>query len=195
MASYAAIATDDTAYKFEPENTILVHKGNTLINIPRFVDDMVKQGTWKGIKGMQNAKSHIVCIEEEIRNKLLTEGVNTHNQHLLVTSEMPLFINISLMGVPLELPAHVVDLEMKKYGDVKSSFMVKKKIGGLVVHNGVRVYQFLLIKWHIPRNIIMYGRKVCVIYTGQPVPEKVDIVRNKDIINAGGGGGGGGNSR
>ena len=32
------------------------------------------------------------------------------------------------MGVPLELPAHVVDLEMKKYGDVKSSFMVKKKI-------------------------------------------------------------------
>ena len=93
MASYA---TDDTAYKFEPTNTILVHKGNTLINIPRFVEDMVKQEeTWKGIKGMQNGKSHIelVCIEEEIRNKLLTEGVNTHNQHLVVTSEMPLFVN------------------------------------------------------------------------------------------------------
>ena len=130
--------------------------------------------------------SLFVCIEEEIRNKLLTEGVNTHNQHLLVTSEMPLFVNVSLMGVPLELPPHVVDLEMKKYGDVKSSFMVKKKFGGLVVFNGVRVYQFLLIKRHIPRNIIMYGKKVRVIYTGQPIPEKVDIVRNKDIINAGG---------
>ena len=34
----------------------------------------------------------------------------------------------------------------------------------------------------------MYGRKVRVRYTGQPVPEKVDIVQNKDIINAGGGG-------
>ena len=32
----------------------------------------------------------------------------------------------------------------------------------------------------------MYGRKVRVIYTGQPIPEKVDIVQNKDIINAGG---------
>ena len=64
MASYAAIAADDTAYKFELTNTLLVHKGNTLINIPRFVEDMVKQEMWKGIKGMQNAKSHIelVCL-------------------------------------------------------------------------------------------------------------------------------------
>ena len=53
MALYAAIATDDTLYKFEPTNTILVHKGNNIIDIPKFVDDMVKQGMWKGIKGMQ----------------------------------------------------------------------------------------------------------------------------------------------
>ena len=188
MASYAAIATDNTAFKFEPTNTLLIHKGNTVINIPRFVEDMVKQGLWKGIRGMQNSKSHIelCCIEDEIKNKLLTEGVNTHDQHLLVTSEMPLFTNVSLMGVPLELPPHVVELEMRKYGDIKSSFMVKKKIGGLVVFNGVRVYQFLLIKRHIPRNISMYGRKVRVIYTGQPMPVKVDMIRNKDIVNAGG---------
>ena len=43
------------------------------------------------------------------------------------------------MGVPLELPSHIVDREMQKYGDLKGSFMVKKKIRGLVVCNGVRV--------------------------------------------------------
>ena len=128
----------------------------------------------------------IVCDNDEIKNKIVTNGVNNHGQLLLARSEMSIFVNVSLTAVPLEMPPEIIDMYMSKYGDIKGHFRVKRKIGGLVIYNGTRVYQFRNITKHIPHFISILNKKVRVIYTGQPErPAKVDIIHKKYLINAG----------
>ena len=188
MASYAAVTTTDALESYEARNTIIIHTGTNNINPEQFINDMSSQGLWKDIKGMQISKENIeiVCIDEDVRNNILTNGINTHGQLLLARSEMPTFTNVSLMGVPLEMPPQIAQKALSRYGSIKGHFMVKKKFGGLVIFNGVRVYQFRAITKHIPRFLTILNRRVKVIYTGQPAPPpRVDVQKNKELINAG----------
>ena len=100
MASYAAVTTTDPLETYEARNTIIIHKGTNNINTQEFVSDMSSQGLWKYIKGMQISKENIelVCINDDVRNNILTNGINTHGQLLLARSEMPTFTNVSLLG-------------------------------------------------------------------------------------------------
>ena len=54
MASYAAVATKEEVLEtYECNNTIIIDKGKTNINIDDFVKVMQEKELWKNIKGMQ----------------------------------------------------------------------------------------------------------------------------------------------
>ena len=86
-------------------NMIIIDKGKVNIKVDDFVN-MKSKGMWQNIKGMQIGKDtiEIVCISEEIKNKINTNGVNTHGQLLLARSEMPVFVNVSLTGCHWKCP-------------------------------------------------------------------------------------------
>ena len=66
-----------------------------------------------------------------------------------------MFVNVSLMGIPLELPDEYVT-------EVHT-----------VYKNGVRVYQFRKLERDIPQYMQIMGNRIKSIYTGQKKVEKV----------------------
>ena len=61
---------------------------------------------------------------------------------------------------------------MERYGEIQSSFKVKKRIIGKVIEIGTRVVQFKSLKGPIPKIIRFANRSIRVKHTGQKVVEE-----------------------
>ena len=118
----------------------------------------------------------------------MANGLNVNGFFIQATSDVPMFVNVSLMGIPLELPEVNVTQVLESYGEISGQFFVKKRMYDVVYKNGTRVYQFRKLLKDIPEHIQIMGNRVKVIYTGQKKEvrvriEKVDVVANKNNIN------------
>ena len=75
---------------------------------------------------------------EEVRKNLHTNGLNVNGFFIQATSDVPMFVNVSLMGIPLELPEVIVMKVLENYGDISEQFFVKKRMYDVVYKNATR---------------------------------------------------------
>ena len=79
--------------------------------------------------------------------------MNVNGFFIQATSGVPMFVNVSLMGVQLELPEVNVTQVLENYGDISEHFFVKKRMYDVVYKNSTRVYQFRKLSKDIPEHI------------------------------------------
>ena len=83
------------------------------------------------------------------------------------TPDIPLVTTVSFWGIPLTMAKDLVDENLQRFGEVKSSYDSKKNnLGGRIIKTGVRVYQIQLKK-SIPKFIQIGGKSIKSMYTGQ----------------------------
>ena len=70
------------------------------------------------------------------------------------------------------MPNDILYTYLEQYGEILSSFIVKKRILGKVIQIGTRVVQFNSLKGPIPKIIRFANRNIRVIHTGQKDEEK-----------------------
>ena len=193
MTSYAAAAKTDNKIKKITTSKELVPKDTVILNISNIMEITEKEviealrdiELWNaeldiGIQ-RQGDKVEIVSKSEELKQKLYKNGLNVQ-----ASTDMPMFVNVSLMGVPLEFPEEYVTEVLSDYGEISGHFDVKKRMYNTVYKNGVRVYQFRKLEKDIPQFIQIMGNKVKTIYTGQKKFEKrknIDVAENQRMAN------------
>ena len=198
MTSYAAAAKTDNKIKKIKTSKELVPKDTVILNISNIMEitekeviealrDMELWNTELDI-GIQRRgdKVEIVSKSEELKQKLYNNGLNVNGYLVQARTDMPMFVNVSLMGVPLELPEEYVTEVLSDYVEISGHFYVKKRMYNTVYKNGVRVYQFRKLEKDIPQFIQIMGNKVKTIYTGQKKFEKrknIDIAENQRMAN------------
>ena len=97
---------------------------------------------------------------------ILTNGLDTHDVHKMFTPDLPLVTTVSFWVIPLTMKKDLVDKNLQRFGEVKSSYESKKNMRGRIIKTGVRVYQ-ILIKRPIPKFIQIGGKSITTMYTGQ----------------------------
>ena len=97
---------------------------------------------------------------------ILHNGLDTHDVHMTFTPDLPLVTTVSFWGIPLTMAKELVDENLQRFGEVKSSYDSKKNLGGRIIKTGVRVYQIQLKK-SIPKFIQIGGKSIKSMYTGQ----------------------------
>ena len=198
MTSYAEVAKTDnntqnisTAKEFVPKDTVILNisdiMGITEKEVIEALRDMELWNTDLDI-GIQRRgdKVEIVSKSEEFKQKLYNNGLNVNGYLIQANTDMPMFVNVSLMGIPLELPEEYVTAVLTNYGEISGNFFVKKRMYNTVYKNGIRVYQFRKLEKDIPQFIQIMGNKVKTIYTGQKKFEKkkfVDVAENQRVAN------------
>ena len=116
----------------------------------------------------------------------MNNGLNVNGYLVQASTDMPMFVNVSLMGVPLEFPEEYVTEVLSDYGEISGHFYVKKRMYNTVYKNGVSIYQFRKLEKDIPQFIQIMGNKVKTIYTGQKKFEKrknIDVAENQRMAN------------
>lgn len=136
-----------------------------------FAQDLKKNGYFDDVIGIQmspNLKTVELSFNSSlICDKLVQEGLTSHDTHFVFDVDEPPLIGVSILGAPLELPLLLMNDEMHKYGKLETSFEVQKKLLGKKVFNGTRVFRFSKLDHPIPKSITICGRRCRVIYSGQ----------------------------
>ena len=83
-------------------------------------------------------------IPSQLYHTFITQGVNTHNTHLQFTPDRNDTTNITLRGIPHELPEHTVNAEMEKYSTIMGHFRHKAREEGFEYYTGRRIYTMTL---------------------------------------------------
>ena len=124
---------------------------------------------WQHVLGVQPIHRRVLEVEfdsEAAMTHILHNGLDTHDVHMTFTPDLPLVTTVSFWGIPLTMEKELVDENLQRYGEVKSSYVSKKNLGGRIIKTGVRVYQIQLKK-SIPKFIQIGGKSIKSMYTGQ----------------------------
>ena len=128
--------------------------------------------SWQHVQGVQavNAKFVEMCFDNpHSMHHILTNGIDTHAQHLNFTPDVPLVMTVSFWNIPIQMTHEQVNEHIQRFGDIKSCSRSKKNVGGSSVHIGIHAYNHILKK-SILRFIQNGGRSVKAKYTGQKRP-------------------------
>ena len=77
------------------------------------------------------------------------------------------------------MPNDILYTYLEQYGEILSSFIVKKRILGKVIQIGTRVVQFNSLKGPIPKIIRFANRNIRVIHIRDKKTKKKIIITNK----------------
>lgn len=119
-----------------------------------------------GLRGAGRRTLELMFATPQDRDRLLLTGLNTHSTHLTFTPDVPAPTSVTLFNLPMELPDHVVDAAMTKYGTVTTRYRHKRNFDGLTLLTGLRVYK-MNITTSIPKHITIAGHSIKTLYTGQ----------------------------
>ena len=82
------------------------------------------------------------------------------------------FIFISFWNVPLETKENQMTCYVKEYCDIHGVHYPRESIRSITYHTGTRWDRCSNIKEHFPKVVHIFGRRVRVIYDGQPDSER-----------------------
>ena len=119
-----------------------------------------------GLRGVGRRTLEMMFATPQDRERLLMTGLNTHKTHLTFIPDVPAPTSVTLFNLPMELPDHLVDAALTKYGTIASHYRHKRNFDGLTLLTGLRVYK-INIKTSIPKHITIAGHSVKTLYTGQ----------------------------
>ena len=119
-----------------------------------------------GLRGVGRRTLELMFATPQDRDRLLLTGLNTHSTHLTFTPDVPAPTSVTLFNIPMELPDHLVDAAMTKYGTVTTRYRHKRNFDGLTLLTGLRVYK-INITTSIPKHITVAGHSIKTLYTGQ----------------------------
>ena len=125
--------------------------------------------TWQHVLGVQPIHRRVLEVEfdnEAAMTHILHNGLDTHDVHMTFMPDLLLVTTVSFWGIPLTMEKELVDENLQRYGEVKSSYVSKKNLGGRIIKTGVRVYQIQLKK-SMPKFIQIGGKSIKSMYTGQ----------------------------
>ena len=117
---------------------------------------------------------------DQHKHTFMAIGLNTHQQHLQITPDVPAATNVTLYGIPHQLPDNYVDDVMKEYGVKTHSYRHKKKDDGFVSFSGWRVYGLHINVNVLPRFIEIQGHRVRTKYYYMDQKIEEEIRRRKD---------------
>ena len=173
--------------RFAGKNTVIANIGNILriYKDSNFIRDMNRS--------YPTIMNHITCIGRRDRSDLeivfnettppqlfhtfITQGVNTHNTHLQFIPDGDDTTNITLRGIPHELPDDTVHKEMTKYGTIRGHFRHKAREEGYEYYTGRRIYTLTMTQ-PIPKYIYIDGHSVETQYTDQK--EQLQELKEKE---------------
>ena len=87
---------------------------------------------WQHVLGVQPIHRRVLEVEfdnEAAMTHILHNGLDTHDVHMTFTPDLPLVTTVSFWGIPLTMEKELVDENLQRYGEVKSSCL-KKKLRG-----------------------------------------------------------------
>ena len=115
--------------------------------------DLITTTTSKIILGFNN---------DEARTRLLSSGLKVGNQTLKinkVTMEPPLAA-VTACGIDDGFADNDIDSIFERFGELKRSYKVKKKISNIEYFNGNRVFLFAQLNQDLPTHILINGKQI-----------------------------------
>ena len=185
MADFPPPPTQQQQREKEKEDERFVGKNTVITNITNILKNFDKIALIKDLKkaipailpfiecvGRRDRSDLEIALKEDtpqaLIHQLIIQGLNTHKTHLqfMPDTDDTKVTKVTLFGLPHELGDGPVNEEMRKYGNVVSSYRHKERIDDLTIFTGQRVYT-MTIETPIPKLIQIAGHKVNTIYTDQ----------------------------
>ena len=172
-ATAAAGTSPASSTTFHGKNTLTADISALTFKVDQFLQDLKQKlplvlNGLKGVstRGVGNKTLEVLFANESSKNRLLSVGLDTHGAHLTFIPEVPDSTTVTIFNLPMEMPDHLVDAAMGKYGTVQSRYRHKRNFEGLSLLTGLRVYR-LQLKSYLPKNLTISGHAARTLYTGQ----------------------------